>query len=96
MALGFVHVDLASALTTVNGAKVKLTANQTAALEDFVYNLGAGNFNKSNVLRLIRAGDYAGAARRLTDWDCAGGHILAGLGSRAKLRLKQNSKSIQN
>jgi len=62
--------------------KVPLTENQFAALVDFTFNLGAGNLEKSTLLRLLNAGDYAGAAAEFGKWNKAGGKILAGLVNR--------------
>lgn len=59
--------------------KVPITADETAALEDFVYNLGQGAFNGSTLLKMLNARDYAGAAEQLLLWDHAGGVVLAGL-----------------
>lgn len=78
-ALQWVHLELVNALATVRDIKVPLTANQEAALEDFVYNVGEGAFLRSNVLRCLRAGDYHGAAGHLMDWDTVHGAVLAGL-----------------
>lgn len=58
---------------------VPLTENERAALDDFVYNLGAGNFRASTLLRRLNAGDLAGAADEFLRWDRAGGQVLAGL-----------------
>ena len=72
--------DLQTALEVVNeNVQVKLTINEKAALIDFVYNLGAGNFASSTLLRLLNAGDYQGAADQFERWDHAGGVVLAGL-----------------
>lgn len=72
--------DLLSAAASVDGAvTVSLTDNQRAALDDFVYNLGAGNFRASTLLRKLNAGDYEGAAVEFDRWDQAGGRVLAGL-----------------
>jgi lysozyme len=72
--------DLRSAFAEVAGdVKVALTPFQEGALADFVYNLGAGNFRSSTLLRLLNAGDYAGAAAQFARWDMAGGRVLAGL-----------------
>jgi lysozyme len=59
--------------------KVALTPFQEGALADFVYNLGATNFRASTLLRLLNAGDYAGAAAQFDKWDMAGGRVLSGL-----------------
>ncbi|MCF3948709.1 lysozyme [Acidiphilium iwatense] len=58
---------------------VPLNPNQQAALIDFVYNLGAGNFRASTLLRLLNAGDFARAVRQFTLWDHADGRVLPGL-----------------
>lgn len=64
---------------------VPLTANQQAALEDFVYNLGLGNFGGSTLLRKLNAGDYTGAANELDKWTHQGGVELAGLVRRRRV-----------
>ena len=72
--------DLTSACQTVVGdVQVPLNDNQRAALEDFIYNLGVGNFKSSTLLRKLNSGDYAGAAAEFDKWDMAGGKVLAGL-----------------
>lgn len=68
--------------------KVPLTTFQRAALGDFVYNLGAGNFRSSTLLRKLNAGDYAGAAAEIDKWDQAGGKVLAGLLRRRQAETK--------
>ena len=50
-----------------------------AALASFVYNVGAGAFARSTLLRLLNAGDVAGACAELSRWVFAGGRELAGL-----------------
>ncbi|MBK3870977.1 lysozyme [Stutzerimonas frequens] len=59
--------------------KVPLTQGQFDALVSFVYNLGAGNLSNSTLLRLLNAGDYAGAGAQFERWNKAGGKVLAGL-----------------
>lgn len=72
--------DMRAALQTVkDNVTVPLDTDEEAALTDFVYNLGAGNFMRSTLLRLLNAGDYAGAADQLSRWDLANGQVLAGL-----------------
>ncbi|HQT66005.1 MAG: hypothetical protein B7Z78_11705 [Rhodospirillales bacterium 20-60-12] len=76
----FVMRDLQAAFAAVNdNVHVPLTANQTAACVDFIYNLGVGHFAHSTLLRLLNAGDYAGAAAQFTRWDQSAGHVIAGL-----------------
>lgn len=79
-ASALVRRDLdASNLAVTRDVHVPLTANQRAALDDFIYNLGVGNFQASAMLKLLNAGDYAGAAAQIDLWDHAGGVVLAGL-----------------
>lgn len=59
--------------------KVPLTQGQFDALVAFVYNVGAGAFEKSTMLRQLNAGLYADAARQFDRWNKAGGEVLAGL-----------------
>lgn len=64
--------DLADAGEAVEKAvKTPLNDNQYAALCDFVFNLGAGAFLGSTLLRKLNAGDYAGAADEFPRWDKA-------------------------
>ncbi len=79
-ALALVERDLTSALDQVNAVVVvPLGVNQQAALIDFVYNVGAGNFERSTLLALLNQGDYAGAAAQFARWDYADGIVLPGL-----------------
>jgi lysozyme len=64
--------------------KVALTANQKAAIADFVYNVGAPQFAASTLLRLLNAGDYAGAGNQFERWTLANGHVLPGLVKRRR------------
>ena len=68
--------------------KVTLTANEKVALEDFIYNLGAGNFRSSTLLKKLNAKDYAGAAAEFDKWDHGGGRVLAGLLRRREAETK--------
>ncbi|RQQ37078.1 lysozyme [Burkholderia stagnalis] len=49
--------------------KVPLNQNQFDALGSFVFNVGAGNFQSSTLLRLLNAGDYDGAANQFSVWN---------------------------
>lgn len=64
--------------------KVKLTANQIAALIDFVFNAGAGNFEISTVRKVINRGDLAAVPAQLMRWVYAKGVRLPGLVKRRK------------
>lgn len=56
-----------------------LPAGVRVAMTSFVYNVGPGNYQKSTMLRKLRAGDYAGACNELPRWVYAGGRKLRGL-----------------
>ena len=60
---------------------VKVTLNQAQwdALMSFTYNLGAANLSSSTLLKMLNAGDYAGAAEQFPRWNKAGGQVLSGL-----------------
>ena len=67
---------------------VLLTQPEFDALVDFTFNLGAGALAESTMLRLLNAGDFAGAASQFELWDHAGGKVVAGL-LRRRLAEKQ-------
>lgn len=61
--------DLTQAATTVlRLVRVPLTAPQAAALADFVFNIGDGNFATSTLLRKLNAGNYAAVPAELRRW----------------------------
>lgn len=59
--------------------KVGLTDNQFSALASLVYNIGAGKFASSTMLKRLNMEDYAGAANEFDKWVYAGGKRLDGL-----------------
>jgi lysozyme len=59
-----------------------LTQNQFDALCDLVYNIGAGNFQQSTLLRLLNSGNVAGAAEQFGVWIYSAGAISPGLVAR--------------
>ena len=72
--------DVKKAAATVN-AKVTtdITQEEFDALVDFVFNVGAGNFNASTLIKKVNSGDIQGAANEFLKWDMAAGKHMAGL-----------------
>ena len=52
----------------VQSVKVPLSVNEFDALSSFIFNVGAGAFQSSTMLRKLNAGDKAGAADEFTRW----------------------------
>lgn len=72
--------DLAGAEDAVESlVRVDLTDNQFGALVSFVFNVGAGAFKSSTLLRKLNAGDYAAVPLELARWNKArvGGKMVA-------------------
>lgn len=64
--------------------KVPLTQNQYDALASLIYNIGAGAFARSTLLKMLNAGDYEGAADQFLRWDKQKGKVLRGLTNRRR------------
>lgn len=75
---------LKAANAVVRLVKVQLNANQLAALIDFVFNAGGGNFEISTLRRVINRGDFAAVPGQLMRWVYAKGVKLPGLVKRRK------------
>lgn len=72
--------ELGEAIAAVDRlSKQPLPDTRRAALGSFVYNVGAGAFERSSLLRKLNAGDAAGACAELSRWVYAGGQRLNGL-----------------
>ena len=79
----FLRADLEDAEYAVNKyVTVPLTQGQHDSLVSFVFNLGAGAFKGSTLLRMLNAGQYDEAADQFLRWNQAGGRVLAGLTKR--------------
>ena len=79
-AVTWLRDDVQDAVAAVNRlVKVPLTQNRFDALVDFVFNLGAGAFATSTLLRMLNQGDYAGAAGQFKRWNKDNGQVVAGL-----------------
>ncbi|MFW5443587.1 MAG: lysozyme [Methylococcaceae bacterium] len=73
--------------SVMNAVSVDLTQGQYAALVDFVFNVGSGNFNKSTLLRKINKGDHANVPFQLRRWIRAGGKVFQGLVTRREREI---------
>ena len=69
----------------VNRYVVAVSQSQFDALVDFAYNAGAQSLRTSTLLRMLNAGDYAGAADQFSRWVYGGGRPLPGLVKRRAL-----------
>lgn len=76
----FLEEDLKTFEDAVNqNVRVEITQNQFDAIVAFVYNVGAGNFKKSTLLKKVNAEDFNQAAAEFLKWNKAGGKVLKGL-----------------
>lgn len=76
--------DLAERLERINAlvtqaVRVRLSAQQRAALVSLAYNVGTRAFLGSTLLRYLNDGDYARACGQFGVWILAGGRVLAGM-----------------
>jgi lysozyme len=61
---------------------VPLAQHEFDALVSLAFNIGAGAFAKSTLVKKLNAGDRAGAANAFLSWNKAGGKVLKGLATR--------------
>lgn len=72
--------DLAKFEKTVNeSVAVPINQNQFDALVSLTYNIGAGAFKNSNLLKKLNKGEYQGAADQFLVWNKADGKVMKGL-----------------
>lgn len=78
--------DLQEAEDAVNRlVQVPLTRNQFSALVSLVYNIGAGQFENSSLLRLLNEGRYAEAADEFLRWKHVNKRAVRGLKERRSI-----------
>lgn len=58
---------------------VDVSDNEFAAMVCLAFNIGAGAFRKSTLLRLVNDGHFEAAAEQFERWNRAGGREMAGL-----------------
>ena len=77
------RADLATAINAVRSrVTAPLTQNQFDALVSLVFNIGAGAFRDSTLLRKLNQRDYNGARAEFARWNRAGGRVVQGLVNR--------------
>jgi GH24 family phage-related lysozyme (muramidase) len=76
--------DLTSFAAKVSGVlgTAQTSQHQFDALVSFAYNVGVGNLSSSTLLKLHKAGDFAGAQQQFARWNKAAGKVLPGLTKR--------------
>lgn len=76
----WLKADIQAAADAVNRlVQVSLKQSEFDALVDFAFNLGAGAFARSTMLKDLNAGNLAAAAMQFPLWDRDAGRVLAGL-----------------
>ena len=75
-----------------NDVAVPLTQPQFDALVSLVFNIGAGAFARSTLLRKLNAGDYRGAADEFLRWNRDNGEVVTGLAVR---RAKERAMFLE-
>lgn len=80
-ALALLHKDLDETVHQLNLALfgVPVTQPQFDALCSLVFNIGPEAFKGSTLLRLLKAGDFQGAACEFIRWDHVAGKVVLGL-----------------
>lgn len=89
--------DLATVASQINPyIKVPIPEATRGALYSFAYNVGAGNFKTSTLLRTINQGDVKGACEQLKRWVYAGGKKWKGLMNRRDVEYQVCTWSQKN
>ncbi|SEQ96845.1 Phage-related lysozyme (muramidase), GH24 family [Nitrosomonas sp. Nm51] len=68
--------------SVMKAVTVELTPGQYAALVDFVFNVGSGNFNRSTLLKKLNAQQHSEVPAQFRRWIRAGGKMWQGLVTR--------------
>lgn len=88
--------DTSSAAAAVNRlVTVALNQDEFDALVDFVFNLGEGALGGSTLLKLLNAGNFAGAAAEFPKWCHAGGQVVPGLVRRRQAEQQLFEQGMQ-
>jgi GH24 family phage-related lysozyme (muramidase) len=74
-------------IAVMNAVNVPLTDGQFAALADFVFNVGSGNFRRSTLLSVLNQGQHDRVPHQLRRWVKAGGREWPGLKTRREREI---------
>jgi lysozyme len=75
-------------VTVMTAVEPELTDGQYAALCDFVYNVGSGNFRSSTLRKVVNARQYDRVPSQLGRWVKAGGKEWPGLKTRREREIE--------
>jgi lysozyme len=79
----YLREDIAWAEDAVrSGVKVPISQAAFDAMVSLTFNIGAGAFGRSTLLKMLNAGDHAGAADQFMRWTTAAGRVMPGLEKR--------------
>jgi lysozyme len=88
-AMEWLRDDVVGAETAVlRLVNVPLSQAEFDALVSFVFNVGAGAFEKSTLLRMLNDEDREGAAAQFKRWNKNDGRVMAGLTTRREAEAK--------
>lgn len=94
-ALDYLRYDIQWAEKAVNdNVKVKLNQNQFDALVSFTFNVGAGAFRRSTLLRKLNAGGYDDVPGELMKWVKNDGKVMKGLVKRRTIEAAHFQRPI--
>jgi len=80
--------DVQHAADIVNAyVTVPIRQEQFDALVDFVFNVGAGAFERSTLLRELNAGKCCAVPDQLRKWNRVNGHVVDGLTARREAEV---------
>ncbi len=78
--LVIINQDFAPAVRrAIQGVPIPITQGMFDAMVSLAYNIGAGAFAKSSVVRHLKQGNKTAAAEAFLMWNKAGGKVLTGL-----------------
>ena len=87
--------DTQSSVDTVNRlVDIQLNQEEFDALVDFVFNLGAGSFASSSMLKYINSNKLDLAALEFQKWDHCGGKVVQGLLNRRIAEQKEFNHGV--